>query len=159
MAASRSPGRSMGSSARRAASPRPDLQAHDSAMRAPFHVVARELTDLLGVRLVAYIAKVSETRAVHEWGARGRGPKDGSVAPRLRLALQVASLIAQRDSPDVAQAWFRASIPSSTIARPPGCCARATSLRWDPRSPPPPVPSSSGDEPPGMSADARQTVW
>src|SRR4029450_8830724 len=86
----------MGSSAGRAASPRPDLQAHDSAMRAPFHVVARELTDLLGARLVAYIAKVSETRAVHEWGARGRGPKDGSVAPRLRLALQVASLIAPR---------------------------------------------------------------
>ncbi len=103
MAASRSAGRS--------ASPRPDLQAHDSAMRAPFHVVTRELIDILGARLVAYIAKVSETRAVHEWGARGRGPKDGSVAPRLRLALQVASLIAQHDSHEVAQAWFQGLNP------------------------------------------------
>lgn len=103
--------RSVGSSAGRAASARPDLRAHDSAIRAPFHAVARELTDLLGARLVAYIAKVSETRAVHEWGAQGRGPKDASVAPRLRLALQVASLIAQRDSPDVAQAWFQGLNP------------------------------------------------
>ena len=103
MAASRSAGRS--------ASPRPDLQAHDSAMRAPFPVVTRELIDILGARLVAYIAKVSETRAVHEWGARGRGPKDGSVAPRLRLALQVASLIAQHDSHEVAQAWFQGLNP------------------------------------------------
>lgn len=103
MAASRSAGRS--------ASPRPDLQAHDSAMRAPFPVVTRELIDILGARLVAYIAKVSETRAVHEWGARGRGPKHGSVAPRLRLALQVASLIAQHDSHEVAQAWFQGLNP------------------------------------------------
>ena len=103
--------RSVGSSAGRAASARPDLRAHDSAIRAPFHAVARELTDLLGARWVAYIAKVSETRAVHEWGAQGRGPKDASVAPRLRLALQVASLIAERDSPDVAQAWFQGLNP------------------------------------------------
>jgi hypothetical protein len=48
---------------------------------------------------------------VHEWSAQGRGPKDASVAPRLRLALQVASLIAQRDSPDVAQAWFQGLNP------------------------------------------------
>lgn len=103
MAASRSTGR--------LASPRPDLQAHDSAMRAPFAMVIRELIDILGARLVAYIAKVSETRAVHEWGARGRGPKDGSVAPRLRLALQVASLIARHDSHEVAQAWFQGLNP------------------------------------------------
>jgi len=103
--------RSVGGASGRAASARPDLQAHDSAIRAPFHVVARELTDLLGARLVAYIAKVAETRAVHEWGAQGRGPKDASVAPRLRLALQVASLIAQRDSPEVAQAWFQGLNP------------------------------------------------
>src|SRR4029453_13604521 len=103
--------RSLGSSAGRAVRPRPDLQAHDSAMRAPFHLVARELTDLLGARLGADIAKVSETPAGPRWGARGRGPKDGTVAPRLRLALQVASLIAQRDSPEVAQAWFQGLNP------------------------------------------------
>jgi hypothetical protein len=111
MATFRSVGRSAGSAAGRAASARPDLQAHDSAIRAPFHVVARELTELLGARLVAYIAKVTETRAVHEWGAQGRGPKDASVAPRLRLALQVALLIAQRDSHEVVQAWFQGLNP------------------------------------------------
>jgi hypothetical protein len=80
----------------RAAGSRPDLQAHDDAMRAPFHFVARELTQMLGAKLVAYIARVSETRA---------------VAPRLRLAFQVARLIGQRDSHEVAQAWFQGLNP------------------------------------------------
>jgi hypothetical protein len=95
----------------RAAGSRPDLQAHDDAMRAPFHFVARELTQMLGAKLVAYIARVSETRAVHEWAAQGREPKDPAVAPRLRLAFQVARLIGQRDSHEVAQAWFQGLNP------------------------------------------------
>jgi hypothetical protein len=97
--------------ATRSARPRPDLQAHDDAIRAPFPAVARQLTEILGAKLVAYIARVSETRAVHEWGARGRGPKDPGVAPRLRLAFQVARLISQRDDDEVAQAWFQGLNP------------------------------------------------
>jgi len=61
------------------------VRAHDYAIRAPFPFVAKELTEILGAKLVAYIARVSETRAVYEWGARGRGPKDprgASSAPR-----------------------------------------------------------------------------
>ena len=68
----------------RAAGSRPDLQAHDDAMRAPYRNMARELTQILGAKLVAYIARVSETRAVHEWAAEGREPKDPAVGPRLR---------------------------------------------------------------------------
>ena len=49
-------------------------------MRAPFPFVARELTRILGAKLVAYIARVSETRAVREWAALGREPKDPAVA-------------------------------------------------------------------------------
>ncbi len=72
--------------ATRSARPRPDLQAHDDAIRAPFHAVARQLTEILGAKLVAYIARVAETRAVHEWGARGRGRKDNGLAHRLGVA-------------------------------------------------------------------------
>lgn len=97
--------------ATRAAGSRPDLQAHDYAIRAPFPFVAKELTEILGAKLVAYIAGVSETRAVQEWSARGREPKAPGVAPRLRLAFQVARLISQRDSHEVAQAWFQGLNP------------------------------------------------
>lgn len=91
--------------------PRPDLEAHSYAMRAPFKFVVKELIDVLGAKLVAYIAGVGETRAVHEWTTQTREPKDPNVAPRLRLALQVARLISQTDTHAVAQAWFQGLNP------------------------------------------------
>ncbi len=93
------------------ASPRPDLAAHDYATRAPLSFAVKELTDLLGARLVAYIAGVTETRAVHGWAREGRAPKDPQVPDRLRLALRVAKLISDHDSPQVAQAWFQGLNP------------------------------------------------
>jgi hypothetical protein len=48
----------------RATRPRPDLEAHQYAMRALFSDVAGELRALLGARLAAYLGGVSETRAV-----------------------------------------------------------------------------------------------
>lgn len=86
--------------------PRPDLEAFDYATRAPFHFVVKELIDILGAKLVAYMAGVSETRAVHDYAAQARTPKDPVVPDRLRLALRVAHLISRRDSKEVAQAWF-----------------------------------------------------
>ena len=94
-----------------AASPRPDLEAFDRATRLPFRFVVKELTDLIGAKLVAYIATVTETRAVHEWAAEDRGPKDPSVPERLRLALRLAKFIAQHDNAEVAQAWFQGLNP------------------------------------------------
>ena len=93
------------------ASPRPDLAAHDYATRAPLNFVVKELTDLLGARLVAYIACVTETRAVHEWAREGRTPRDPVIPERLRLALRVAKVISGHDSPQVAQAWFQGLNP------------------------------------------------
>jgi len=93
------------------ASPRPDLAAHDYATRAPLSFVVKELTDMLGARLVAYIAGVTETRAVHGWAREGRAPKDPQIPDRLRLALRVAKLISEHDNPQVAQAWFQGLNP------------------------------------------------
>ena len=47
--------------------PRPDLEAHQHAMRVPFRDVAGELRELLGARLAAYLGGVSETHAVRQW--------------------------------------------------------------------------------------------
>ena len=95
----------------RAALPRPDLEAFDRATRLPFRFVVKELVDLLGAKLVAYIASVTETRAVAEWATESREPKDASVPARLRLALRLAKFIAQHDNPQVAQAWFQGLNP------------------------------------------------
>lgn len=90
--------------------PRPDLEAHRHAMRSDLPTVVREVRDLLGARLGAYVAGVGETRALHEWadGTRTPGP---DAQRRLRLALQLAKLIADRDGAATAQAWFQGLNP------------------------------------------------
>ncbi len=90
--------------------PRPDLEAYEQAARLPFASVVKELSRLLGPKLVAYLAGVRETRAVREWEKEVREPRD-PIPQRLRLALQVAMLIARHDGPSVVQAWFQGLNP------------------------------------------------
>lgn len=89
---------------------RPDLAAYDRAVRQAFPVVVKELRELLGAKLVAYVAGVSETRAVHEWADSVRKPR-GAVEDRLRLALRIAGFIADHEDARVAQAWFQGLNP------------------------------------------------
>ena len=89
---------------------RPDLVAHARATRASFEDVATELRELLGAKLVAYLGRVGETRAVHQWAEGERLPSD-EVQQRLRFALRVALPIAAADSPAIAQAWFQGLNP------------------------------------------------
>ena len=44
-----------------------DLQAFTEATRLPFPRIAKDVSGLLGLRLVAYIASVTGTRAVRQW--------------------------------------------------------------------------------------------
>ena len=90
--------------------PRPDLAAHERAMRSEFRDVARELRELLGARLVAYIGEVGETRAVRQWAEGERAPGE-NVRTRLRTALQVAIMLVDADGPEIAQAWFQGLNP------------------------------------------------
>src|SRR5262245_45612839 len=82
--------------------PRPDLEASEHAVRLPFPAVVRELSGLLGPKLVAYLSGVRETRAVREWEGGARVPRD-PIPQRLRLARQ--------DAPGVVQAWFQGLNP------------------------------------------------
>jgi hypothetical protein len=88
---------------------RPEL-AHAHAMRAPFNEVAGGLRELLGPKLTAYLGSVKETRAVNQWADDGRAPSE-QVQQRLRLALQVALLIADADDAAVTRAWFQGLNP------------------------------------------------
>jgi hypothetical protein len=89
---------------------RPGLAAHTLAVRSTFPEVVGALRELLGPRLVAYLGAVRETRAVHQWAEGARTPSD-AVQQRLRVALQVASMVAEVEGPRIAQAWLQGLNP------------------------------------------------
>ena len=89
---------------------RPGLAAHTLAVRSTFPEVVSALRELLGPRLVAYLGAVRETRAVHQWADGARTPSD-AVQQRLRVALQVASMVAEVEGPRIAQAWLQGLNP------------------------------------------------
>jgi hypothetical protein len=89
---------------------RPGLAAHTLAVRSTFPEVVGALRELLGPRLVAYLGSVRETRAVHQWADGARAPSEG-VQQRLRVALQVASMVAEVEGPRIAQAWLQGLNP------------------------------------------------
>jgi len=74
-------------------------------------VLVQALRDLLGAKLVAYLGGVRETRAVRQWAEGTRAVQDRTDERRLRLAYQIAALIAERDSAGVIQAWFQGLNP------------------------------------------------
>lgn len=80
-------------------------------MREPFQVVATQLRELLTPRLVAYLAGVRETRAVHHWADGSREVRSAEIEARLRLALQVALMLNEADSSRVVQTWFQGLNP------------------------------------------------
>lgn len=89
---------------------RPDFEAHQVATRAPFAEVARELRELLGAPLTAYVGGVSETRAVRQWAEGDRTPGE-RVQRRMRVALQAALALREVDGRGVTQAWFQGLNP------------------------------------------------
>ena len=89
---------------------RPELEAYDHSTRVAFPVLVKELCDILGPKLVAYIAGVREVRAVRQWSSGDREARP-PIPERLRFALQVALLVSSHDSPAVARAWFQGLNP------------------------------------------------
>ncbi len=85
---------------------RPDLSASEEAVSLPFPELAKELRDMLGTQLVAYLGSVRETRAVRLW-AEGKQTPHPKTERRLREAFAIARMLCQEDSPAVVQAWFQ----------------------------------------------------
>lgn len=83
-------------------------QAHNEAMALPINRVVATLSDLLGATTVAAIGGVKETRAVAQWGDGEREPQRTHV---LRFALQLALMICDHATRDLARAWFHGSNP------------------------------------------------
>ncbi len=92
--------------------PRPNLAAHVTATRLEPAVLVKELRELLGARLVAYLGGVKETRAVRQWAEGSRRVAGGEDLARLRVAYQAAALLTESDAPAVVQAWFTGLNPA-----------------------------------------------
>jgi hypothetical protein len=90
---------------------KPDLAAYEMVTRLRSDELVDELRRRLGVRLVAFVAGVSETRTVHQWATGLHEIRDPNVVERLRLAYRVLHLLTTRDSDQVAQAWFQGLNP------------------------------------------------
>ncbi len=84
---------------------RPDLAAYHEIVRMEPAVVVRELADILGKKITAFLAGVKDTRTVDAWIA-GRPEGRKFDVERLRLALRIAKMILAVDDKRVAQAWF-----------------------------------------------------
>jgi hypothetical protein len=93
------------------ASARPDLVPYRQAMTMSTAELVTALRDLLGAKLVAYLGKVKETRAVRQWADGEREIANPADLERLRLAYRAAWLINQRNSKQVVQAWFQGLNP------------------------------------------------
>jgi len=81
-------------------------QARRQAMVTPVGDVASFLQDLLGRRLIAYVAGVEDAKTVSRWASGEVGSVRQESEERLRTAYEVAHLLVQFDSPRVVKAWF-----------------------------------------------------
>ena len=88
----------------------PGLPAYETAMRSSTAELVTALREVLGAKLVAYVGSVGDTRAVRQW-AEGQRHPSALVERRLRLAFQVAGLLAERDDARVIQSWFQGMNP------------------------------------------------
>jgi hypothetical protein len=87
------------------AGPRPDFEAHRTEIHTDFPELVLQLREILGRKLVAYIAGVKDTRTIDGW-IEGAVPYGSAVEPKIRVAFRVAKTLASRDSVRVIQAWF-----------------------------------------------------
>jgi hypothetical protein len=92
-------------------SAKPDLDAYNTAMSMTTAQLVTALRDLLGAKLVAYLGRVKETRAVRQWADGTRSIANPADVDRLRVAYRAAAVITARDSKQVAQAWFQGLNP------------------------------------------------
>src|SRR5690348_5892329 len=88
-----------------------DLDAYNNAMSMTTAQLVTALRDLLGAKLVAYLGRVKETRAVRQWAEGTRSIANPADVDRLRVAYRAAAVITARDSEQVAQAWFQGLNP------------------------------------------------
>lgn len=88
----------------------PGIRAYRDSVNLEVAPLVAELREMLGARLVAYLAGVGETRAVRQW-AEGSRRMPAETEARLRLAYHVAGIVAESNAHRVVQTWFQGMNP------------------------------------------------
>lgn len=104
---------------------------HGRAVRLTVPSIVSSLQDVLGQRLVAVIAGVSDAKAVGKW-ARGERSPHPDAEQRLRHAFQIVQLLLERESADTVRAWMvgmnpdlEDHAPALVLAEDPACVLQA----------------------------------
>lgn len=92
-------------------SQRPGLQAARESVELSLPDIVDRLRDMVGLKLVAYVGNVKNTRPVAAWAAGNSSPGSMDEA-RLRLAFQAARLLRDRYGIETIQSWFMGSNPA-----------------------------------------------
>ena len=79
--------------------------AHRKAVELTIQDVVGYMREVLGQKLVTYIAGVSDPRAVCRWAAGERTPR-AEHKQRLHCAYQTFQLLLAEESSDTVRAWF-----------------------------------------------------
>jgi hypothetical protein len=79
--------------------------AHRKAVESTIKDVVEYMQEVLGQKLVAYIAEVANPRTVGRWAAGERTPRT-EHEQRLRCAYQTFQLLLAEESPHTVRAWF-----------------------------------------------------
>lgn len=82
-----------------------DQEIHRRTTRLGVSTIVGSLQDILGQRLVAVIAGVSDAKAVGKW-ARGERTPHPDTEQRLRSAFQIVQLLLERESTETVRAWL-----------------------------------------------------
>ncbi len=80
-------------------------EAHRKSVESSIADVVGYLQEVLGQKLVAHIAGVTDPRTVARWAAGERAPR-GEHEQRLRCAYQTFLLLLAEESPHTVRAWF-----------------------------------------------------
>ena len=88
----------------------PKIEAYNDSVRQPIDQVVVTLRELLGAKLVAYIASVSATRVVRDWADGIRQPNGGTEV-KLRHAYRIARLIERSEGAAIVPTWFQGMNP------------------------------------------------
>jgi hypothetical protein len=81
------------------------VEAHRTTVESSMADVAAFLQDALGQKLVAYMAGVSDPKAVGRWASGDRNPR-AETERRLRDAQYIFHLLVTKESPYTVRAWF-----------------------------------------------------
>ncbi|MDQ0577859.1 XRE family transcriptional regulator [Streptomyces rishiriensis] len=87
-----------------------DKKAHEQAMKTAIDDIAQFLQEVLGQKLTAIVAGVTDRGTVGRWANRVSEPRPDSDA-RLREAYRIFHQLQAHDSADVVRAWFVGSNP------------------------------------------------